>query len=250
VTFAAGLATQGVKPVVAIYSTFLQRSYDEIFHDVCLQNLNVVFAIDRAGIVGEDGPTHHGMFDLSYLRHLPNMVLMAPKDACELKSMVEFAIKHEGPCAIRYPRGKSAECEQNDDLELGRAELLKDGTDFAVLAIGSTVIPALNAAERLLKDKGLKAMVMNMRFVKPMDKEVLKKAASLGRILTVEENALEGGFGSAVLEELNTLGLSDVRVERIGIPDEYVEQGSQSELRAQYGLDEDGIYDSMLGFMK
>jgi 1-deoxy-D-xylulose-5-phosphate synthase len=240
VTFAAGLAAEGVRPVVAVYSTFLQRSYDEIIHDVCLQNLPVVFAIDRAGIVGEDGPTHQGVFDLSYLRHIPNLAVMAPRDARELESMMALALEHEGPSAVRYPRGTAPEGPPLAPLRMGRAEVLAEGRDLAVLAVGSSVLPALGAAGRLAEE-GIRARVVNVRFVKPMDEETVRGAAALGRVLTVEENALMGGFGSAVLEFLNREGMGGVAVSCLGIPDEYVEQGTQQELRAQYGLDEEGI---------
>ncbi|MEW6213866.1 MAG: 1-deoxy-D-xylulose-5-phosphate synthase [Nitrospirota bacterium] len=256
VTFAAGLATQGLKPVVAIYSTFLQRAYDEIVHDVCLQNLHVVFAIDRAGIVGEDGSTHNGLFDLSYLRHIPNLVVMAPKDNLELRAMLELAIKHNGPAAIRYPRGKviqdtgSGYRIQNTELEIGKAEILKDGKDIALIAIGNTVYPALSAAERLEKE-GINVMVINARFITPLDQNLLLSVASrIKRIITVEENILAGGFGSAILELLSKTELIDVSVRRIGISDEFVEHGSQAILRKKYGLDEEGIYQAVLSFIR
>ncbi|MDP3259385.1 MAG: 1-deoxy-D-xylulose-5-phosphate synthase, partial [Thermodesulfovibrionales bacterium] len=192
VTFAAGLAVQGLRPVVAIYSTFLQRGYDEIIHDVCLQKLPVMFAIDRAGIVGEDGPTHQGVFDISYLRHIPNLTVMAPKDDLELKAMLELALKHNGPSAIRYPRGKVSRTSviscQPSAIEMGKAEILKEGTDMALIAIGNVVPPALAAAERLEKE-GIKASVINARFIKPLDKElILKIASKTKRIITIEEN--------------------------------------------------------------
>ncbi|MDI6890388.1 MAG: 1-deoxy-D-xylulose-5-phosphate synthase [Thermodesulfovibrionales bacterium] len=271
VAFAAGLATQGLKPVVAIYSTFLQRAYDEIVHDVCLQNLHVIFAIDRAGIVGEDGPTHSGLFDLSYLRHIPNLVVMAPKDDFELRAMLELALKHNGPSAIRYPRGKVSDklqvtscklTEKNNSkdsslvtrhsslLDIGRAEILKEGNDIAIIAIGSTVYPALSAAEQLGKE-GISAMVVNARFIKPLDRNLLLSIVSrVKRIITVEENALAGGFGSAVLEFLNKMEVYDVRVRRLGIPDEFIDQGNQDELRKKYGLDEEGIYHTALSILK
>lgn len=246
VTFAAGLATQGLKPVVTIYSTFLQRSYDEIVHDVCLQKLPVVFSIDRAGIVGEDGATHQGLFDISYLRHIPNLVFLAPKDGDELKAILEFAIKHNGPSAIRYPRGKtsqqSAVSNQRSELEMGKAEILMDGDDIVIIAVGNTVQPALKAAEMLRKD-GISACVVNARFIKPLDIElIISLAQHTKRLITVEENVLAGGFGSAVMECLNDAGITDVQIKRIGINDEFVEHGSQSILRKKYGLDEEGIY--------
>jgi 1-deoxy-D-xylulose-5-phosphate synthase len=249
VTFAAGLATEGVKPVVAIYSTFLQRSYDEIVHDVCLQNLPVVFAIDRAGIVGEDGPTHHGAFDLSYLRHIPNLVIMAPKDALELRVMLGFALEHDGPVAIRYPRGIAPEGEAGKPLSIGESETLIEGGDIAMLAVGNMVQPTLEASEKLKAD-GISAMVLNMRFAKPLDKQSVLRAAKLGKIITLEENALQGGFGSAVLECLNSEGINDVTLRRVGIPDHFVEHGTQRELRELYGLDENGIYSTAAALFK
>ncbi len=243
-TFAAGLASQGLRPVVAIYSTFLQRAYDEIVHDICLQNLPVIFAIDRAGIVGEDGPTHQGLFDISYLRHVPNLMFMAPKDGAELRAMLRLALHHDGPSAIRYPRGrvKVTEYEGETDLRIGKAELAVDGDEMAIIAIGNTVAPALKAAEALRKD-GISACVVNARFIKPLDEElILSVSQRVKRIVTVEENVLAGGFGSAVLECLNRSGLNDVSVRRIGIDDEFVEHGSQSILRKKYFLDDEGIY--------
>ncbi len=254
VTFAAGLATQGLKPVVAIYSTFLQRAYDEIIHDVCLQNLHVVFAIDRAGIVGEDGPTHNGIFDLSYLRHIPNMVIMSPKDANELKSMIEIALNHNGPIAIRYPRAKTSYSDNTFEtpvkFRLGESETVSTGKDVAIIAIGNTVLPALNAARRLEKE-GITVMVLNARFVKPLDEKMIKNIVNtIPRIITVEENVIQGGFGSAILEFLNKEEVASVRLKRLGIPDVFIEQGSQEELRKIYGLDEEGIYNAVISILK
>ena len=240
VTFAAGMATMGAKPVVAIYSTFLQRGYDEIIHDVCLQKLHVVFALDRAGIVGEDGPTHHGLFDISFLRHVPNLTVMAPKDGDELRAMLAMAIEAEGPVAIRYPRGKAEGIKPTVPLETGRAEMLKEGKGLAILAIGNTVAPALEASA-MLEAEGIDATLVNMRFIKPLDVDMVRRmAGSHEALITVEENVLQGGFGSMVLECLNSSGIS-ARLECIGIPDEFVEQGTQAELRRQYGLDAQGI---------
>lgn len=252
VTFAAGLATQGLRPVVAVYSTFLQRAYDEIVHDVCLQNLPVVFAVDRAGIVGEDGPTHNGLFDLSYLRHIPNMVVMSPKDSFELKAMIELALQHDGPSAIRYPRGKVSSSPYSPYIpfQIGEAEILKDGEDIVIIALGNMVNPALSASERLDKD-GVSVMVVNARFVRPLDRNLLISTASrIKRIITVEENTLAGGFGSAVLEFLNDAEIPHIKVRRLGIPDEFICQGQQDELRKKYGLDEEGIYHSALSLLK
>jgi 1-deoxy-D-xylulose-5-phosphate synthase len=244
VTFAAGLALEGMKPVVAIYSTFLQRAYDQILQDVCLQNLPVVFALDRAGIVGEDGPTHHGLFDFSYLRHIPNLTVMAPKDEDEFQHMIKTAIEYQGPVALRYPRGKGVGVERQSALqsiEIGTGEVLKEGDDVLILAIGTTVYPSLRAAERL-ECLGIHAAVINGRFLKPIDGELISHwAERIGKIVTVEENMLQGGFGSAVLELLQERSLPSVHVKRLGIPDFFVEHGSQSVLRAKYGIDEDAI---------
>ncbi|OGW37269.1 MAG: 1-deoxy-D-xylulose-5-phosphate synthase [Nitrospirae bacterium RBG_13_39_12] len=259
VTFAAGLAIQGLKPVVAIYSTFLQRAYDEILHDVCLQNLHVIFAIDRAGIVGEDGPTHNGLYDLSYLRHIPNINIMVPKDSLELRAMLELALKQNGPVAIRYPRGKVQSLVDSfpgfnknsaSIFKNGEAEILREGEDIALIALGNTVIPALSAAERLEKE-GFSTMVINARFVKPLDRNLISYAVSaVPKIITIEENALQGGFGSAVLEFLNEIEVHNVRVKRLGIPDKFIEQGHQGELRKKYGLDKDGIYMAAISMVK
>jgi len=259
VTFAAGLATQGLKPVVAIYSTFLQRAYDQIVHDVCLQNLPVVFAIDRAGIVGEDGPTHNGLLDLSYLRHIPNIVVMAPKNDFELRAMLELALKRNGPSAIRYPRGKIQPSTISQSMihgqssvtfDIGEWEILKTGDDIAFIAMGNCVYSALSVAKRIEKE-GISAMVVNARFIKPLDQTVLISVASrIKRIITIEENALAGGFGSAVLEFLNETELPNVKIHRIGLPDEFIEQGQQDQLRKKYGLDEDGIYQTALSFLR
>jgi 1-deoxy-D-xylulose-5-phosphate synthase len=251
VTFAAGMASMGIRPVVAIYSTFLQRAYDEIIHDVCLQRLPVVFAIDRAGIVGEDGPTHHGIFDISYLRHIPGLAVMAPKDGVELRKMLEFALRHQGPVAIRYPRGKVPEGRGfQSEIELGSGEILKEGTDIALIGVGSCVIPALKASERL-KKVGISALVINARFIKPLDVELLRAVAGrVPKIVTIEENALQGGFGSAVMECLHEAEIGHVRIKRLGIPDRFIEQGSPGRLRAKYGIDEEGIFHAVLSFMR
>jgi len=244
VTFAAGLATQGFHPVVAIYSTFLQRAYDQILHDVCIQGLPVTFALDRAGIVGDDGPTHNGLFDFAYLRHIPNMVVMAPKDENELQHMIKTSTIYQGPSSIRYPRGSVAGVPLDDGLkilEIGIAEYLREGEDVIVIAIGSMVIPALEAAQRLAVE-GISVGVVNARFVKPLDRELIGNLARrVKRIVTVEEHVLDGGFGSAVLEFLSTLNIEGLMVRRIGIPDNFIEQGPQSYLRRKYGLDSEGI---------
>jgi 1-deoxy-D-xylulose-5-phosphate synthase len=244
VTFAAGLALEGFKPVVAIYSTFLQRAYDQVQQDVCLQNVPVIFALDRGGIVGSDGPTHHGLFDFSFLRHLPNMVVMAPKDENEFQHMIKTAVGWGGPIAFRYPRGVGYGVKMDPEpkpLEVGKAEVLLEGDDVLILAIGFTVYPSLEAAKRLLRD-GIGASVINCRFVKPLDGELIcTMAEKLGRVLTVEENVLEGGFGSRVLELFGERDLSWVKVRRIGIPDQFVEHGPQETLRAIYGINTEGI---------
>lgn len=242
VTFAAGLATEGLRPVVAIYSTFLQRAYDSIIHDVCLQNLPVIFAIDRAGIVGEDGATHQGIFDISYMRHIPNILVMAPKDGDEMKAMLKYSLTYNGPSAIRYPRGKTFYSGKDIPIMEGKADVLIEGSDIAIIAVGNTVYPALKAAEMLRTD-GINASVINARFIKPLDMELITSIAeTVGRIVTVEENVLAGGFGSAVLESLNRVGLRDVIVKMIGINDAFVEHGSQIVLRKKLGIDETGIF--------
>lgn len=244
VTFAAGLAAEGFRPVAAIYSSFLQRAYDQVFHDVCLQNLPVTFALDRAGLVGADGPTHHGVFDFAFLRHLPNMVVMAPKDENELQHMLATALNYPGPASVRYPRGNGLGVERDAELrilEIGKAETLREGGDVAILAIGNMVAPAINAAKHLSEDEHIEATVINARFVKPLDIElIVGLAREIGNIVTVEEHALQGGFGSAVLETLHEHGVS-CRVSCVGLPDKYIEHGSQGALRHQYGLDAEGI---------
>jgi 1-deoxy-D-xylulose-5-phosphate synthase len=243
VTFAAGLATEGFKPVVAVYSTFLQRAYDQIVHDVCLPNLPVLFAVDRGGLVGEDGPTHHGAFDLSYLRSLPNMTLMAPKDENELRHMLFTGLQQPGPAAVRYPRGKGVGAAMDSGyrtLPIGRCELLSEGEDLYIFAIGSMVAPAQEAAA-LLGARGFSAGVVNCRFVKPIDENLAGYAASTERVLVVEDNVRAGGFGGAVLELLSDAGLENVRVSRVGLPDWFVEHGSLTPLREKYGLDALGI---------
>ena len=251
VTFAAGLATRGLRPVVAIYSTFLQRAYDEIIHDVCLQKLPVIFAVDRAGIVGEDGPTHNGLFDISYLRHIPNLVVMSPKDGHELKMMLEFALKHNGPSAIRYPRGKIPEITvPGAEIIMATSEILREGPDIALIALGNCVIPSLKASERL-GEIGINASVINARFVKPLDKDLLLSvSARIPRLITVEENILQGGFGSAVIEFLTDADITNVKIRRLGIRDSFLEQGSPAGLRAKYGIDEEGIFLAALSFMR
>jgi len=252
-TFAAGLAADGFRPVAAIYSSFVQRGYDQVFHDICLQNLPVTIAMDRAGLVGDDGPTHHGVFDISYLRHLPGLTMMAPKDENELRHMLKTAIYSGRPMALRYPRGSGFGVEMDvevKELEIGRGEQLLDGSDLCIIAIGSTVYPALEAAETLGR-KGISAGVVNARFIKPLDAELIRAVATkTGRLLTVEENALQGGFGSAVLELLYDSGLQHVKIKRLGIPDRYIEQGSQAQLRNDVGIDAQGIAAAAEEFLK
>ncbi len=239
VTFAAGLAAEGLRPVVGIYSTFLQRAYDQIVHDVCIQQLPVIFAMDRAGFAGDDGRTHHGVYDLSYLRCLPNMTIMAPKDENELRHMLKTAVEHTaGPCAVRYPRGIGAGVATDEPLHalpIGRAEVLRDGSDVAILAVGAMVLPAERAADRLAAD-GIAAAVINARFVKPLDARlILDLAARCRAIVTVEESAAAGGFGAGVLELLAAHQVSTpVRV--LGVPDRVFDHASQGRLREQAGL--------------
>ena len=250
ITFSAGLATKGLAPVVAIYSTFLQRAYDQIVHDVCIESLPVTFAVDRGGIVGEDGYTHHGLFDLSYLRSLPNLVLMAPKDENELRRMLLTAVEHPGPIALRYPRGTGLGVALDQEITaipIGKAEILAEGDDILILGIGNTVAEAMKARELLLEQHQIHATVINSRFVKPLDAEcILDHAARIPRIITVEENVRQGGFGSAVLELLHDAGLGKTAVEvtRLGIPDVFVEHGPQHLLRAKYGIDAAGIVEA------
>lgn len=246
VTFAAGMATEGLKPVVAIYSTFLQRAYDQILHDVCIEALPVVFAIDRGGLVGEDGSTHHGVFDLSYLRSLPNMVVMAPKDENELCRMLATAIVHDGPIAFRYPRGSGTGVNIDKNvvpLQIGKGKILKEGEDLLILAIGRSVPEAMAAHSKLI-ELGISATVVNCRFVKPIDADLIcSLAREIPRIMTVEENVRQGGFGSAVLECLSDEGIT-FHLERIGIPDTFVEHGPLDLLRSKYGIDAQAIVET------
>lgn len=244
VCFAAGLAASGRRPVVAIYSTFLQRAYDQILHDVALQNLPVIFAIDRAGLVGEDGGTHHGVFDLTYLRSVPNLTILSPKDGPELVRMLHYCVQHvdgpsAGPIAVRYPRGAALpmECTQgNAEIAYGKAEMLLEGDDVTLLGIGSMVAPAYQAALELRKE-GIRCEVINARFVKPLDAEtILKSVCKTGRLVVAEENTVCGGFGAAVLELLAAKGLAGVKVRQFGIPDHFVEHGAPDILRRVCGL--------------
>jgi 1-deoxy-D-xylulose-5-phosphate synthase len=244
VVFAAGMAAQGMRPVAAIYSTFLQRGYDQVIHDVCLQRLPVTFALDRAGIVGDDGPTHQGLYDLAYLRTLPNMVILAPRDENDLQHCLKTAIDCGGPAAIRYPRGAGSGVAIEQEARaypLGAAELMRDGEDVLLLPLGTLVGPALEAAARLAR-AGVSAAVVNPRFVKPLDRALIPEVARrVGRVLTIEEHMLAGGFGSAVLELFAELDLGHIQVTRLGIPDVLVEQGTQAAMRIRFGLTAEGI---------
>jgi 1-deoxy-D-xylulose-5-phosphate synthase len=249
VTFAGGMATEGYVPVVAVYSTFLQRGYDEILHDVCLQNLHVVFALDRGGLVGADGPTHHGVFDFSYMRSMPNLVVMAPKDENELQHMLKTAVDYRGPISLRYPRGEGWGVDLDSEmknLEIGKAELLRDGTDLVIAAIGQPVIPALRAAQDLAP-LGINAAVVNARFVKPMDKDLFRDLLTrIPRLISVEDHVTAGGFGSALVEMLADEGLTGVEVRRLGVPDRFIPHGTQDELRKMCGFDKDAIAQAAL----
>jgi len=253
VTFAAGLALKGLRPVVAIYSTFLQRAYDQIIHDVCLTNQPVVFAIDRGGLVGEDGPTHHGAFDLSYLRTIPNLIVMSPKDENELQHMLYTALRHHGPAAVRYPRGSGVGTSldwQLKEIPIGKGEIELEGPDVGIIAIGHHVFTAGVAAKDLARH-GIKASVINARFVKPIDHDLITEIARrTGHILTIEENSLAGGFGSAVLECLSDNGMTSVKVCRLGLPDRFVEHGSQKTLRRLVNLDVPSIVKAVRSMIK
>ncbi len=239
VALAAGLACEGIKPIVAIYSTFLQRAYDQLIHDVALQNLDVTFAIDRAGLVGQDGPTHAGSFDLSYLRCVPNMIVMTPSDEDECRQMLYTAYQYPGPAAVRYPRGSGTGKDVSTAMtmmELGKAQVLRQGKDIAILAFGSMVHPALSAGT------ALNATVINMRFVKPLDEhQIIQAAEHHGFIVTVEENAIMGGAGSAINEFLHANHLHHIPVLNLGLPDRFIEHGTPNELLAECGLNANGI---------
>lgn len=253
VTFAGGMATEGFVPVVAIYSTFLQRGYDEILHDVCLQNLHVVFALDRGGLVGADGPTHHGVFDFAYMRSMPNLVIMAPKDENELQHMLKTAMDHSGPISVRYPRGEGwgvALDREMEIVEIGKAELLRQGSDVVIAAIGQTVLPALKAAEDLAP-LGLQVAVVNARFVKPLDGELFRDLLGrVPRLITVEDHVIAGGFGSALIEFLADEGLTGIEVKRLGVPDRFIPHGTQDELRKLCGFDKDAIAQAVLQMVR
>lgn len=248
VTFAAGLAAGGLRPVVALYSTFLQRAYDQIIHDVCLQNLPVVFAVDRAGLVGEDGATHHGVFDLAFLRQIPRLVVAAPKDTMELRDLLVTAFKHDGPMAIRYPRG-GGPCpfEQRDMqvLSIGQGERVIEGSDAAIISVGSTVYPSIAAAEKL-RENGISVEVINARFVKPLDEQLISGVFEQNiPVAVVEDNTIIGGFGSAVLELASSLGYPVDNIRRIGIPDRFIEHDSPESLYEKLGLTAEHIAESV-----
>lgn len=253
VTFSAGLCRGGFRPVIAIYSTFLQRGYDQIVHDICLQKLPVVFCLDRSGIVGEDGATHQGTFDIAFLRHMPNLTLMAPKDPGELKAMLEFAVSQNMPVAIRYPKGAafrpSAEAHAPaaiTPVRYGKAEVLKEGGDVVMLAAGSMANIALEAAH-ILSRKNISAMVVNSRFIKPLDEGLLEEIfARVKKVVTLEEGVLEGGFGSAVLEFIERENIKGLTVRRIGLPDIFIEHGKRDEIFLKYNLTPDAICDVII----
>ncbi len=251
VTFAAGLAASGLRPVVAIYSSFLQRAYDQILHDVCIQNLPVVFAVDRAGLVGSDGETHQGIFDLSFLSEMPNMTVMAPKNKWELADMLRFAVTYDGPIALRYPRGQAFEgiYEMRPAIEYGKSEWLYEESDICLIAVGSMVKIALKAKE-LLEAEGRKVSVVNARFVKPIDEEMVKKAAKKHKyVVTLEENVLSGGYGENVREYFDTLG-TRTKLMNIAIPDCFVEHGKVDELLAELHMDAAGVTERILEWSK
>ncbi|MDI6779190.1 MAG: 1-deoxy-D-xylulose-5-phosphate synthase [Bacteroidota bacterium] len=254
VTFGAGLATQGFIPFVAIYSTFLQRAFDQVIHDVALQNLHVIFVIDRGGVVGSDGPTHHGIFDLAYLRIIPDLVVMAPKDEKELRDMFYTATKYtKGPIAIRYPRGIGLGVKMPEkmyEIPIGKAEILTTGKDVAILAVGSMVTHSLQAAE-ILSEQGIDCEIVNMRFVKPLDEQLLSNLFKrFNRIITVEEGCIKGGFGSSVLEFISQNNINNLSVMNLGIDDSFVTQGSPQQLYELLKLDPKGIAESVLNFIK
>lgn len=254
VTAAAGMAAAGMKPVTAIYSTFMQRAYDSILHDICMQKLHVTMCLDRAGLVGDDGYTHHGVFDYAYLRSIPNMTIMAPKDENELRHMLKTALSFNGPISVRYPRGSGVGVDITEpmhELPIGKAEVLREGTELCFWAIGSMVQSAVQAADKL-KEQGIDAGVVNMRFAKPLDKELLiEYAKRYGKIVTLEEGVLAGGVGSEVLEILDDAGLlQQCAVLRLGIPDEFVTHGDKKLLFRDLGLDTDAIVQKAAAFVK
>lgn len=250
VGFAAGLARAGLRPYVAIYSTFLQRSFDQIIHDVALQGMPVVLCIDRAGFVGEDGPTHHGVFDIAYLRIIPNMVLMAPKDSAELEAMLELSLRLDRPTGIRYPKGFAYSLGKPEEVVLGKAQVMREGRDVCMLALGSLVKEALDAAASLAHE-GISVFLVNMRFIKPLDEDLLKYIATRFRkIITLEEGILDGGFGSSILEFYERKRIADIHIERWGIPCEFSTFGRREDLLKMYGLDSVSLRQRTLALMK
>ncbi|MDI6785938.1 MAG: 1-deoxy-D-xylulose-5-phosphate synthase [bacterium] len=252
VAFAAGLTVRGYKPIVAIYSTFLQRAYDQIIHDVCLPNLPVVFIIDRAGIVGEDGPTHHGLFDITYLSHIPNMTLMSPKDGLELKSMLKWALNFKGPVAIRFPKEKPPKFENKEPIEIhyGKAEILQEGKEAVIFAAGNMVYNSLQAANHLAKE-GIELTVVNLRFIKPLDEELITSLVNkIKRIIIVENHVSNGGIKGLILNLLQEKNINKVRVESIGFPDKFIEHGDNQILYEKYGLSIQGIINKVKLLLK
>lgn len=250
VAFAAGLALSGYRPVVAIYSTFLQRSYDQLLADVCLQNLPVVFMVDRAGNVGSDGETHHGVFDLSYLSHMPGMTIMSPKDGKELVRMMDYAFTLEGPCVIRYPRGEAIELSSSENQSINTSELLKEGNDVSIIAVGKMVKTALEVSD-LLEQSGYSADVINARFIKPLDKDtILASVKKTKKIVTIEDNSVIGGFGSNLLSLLSSVNVEGVKTLCLGWPDKFVKQGDTEELFKLYGLDPLSILERVCNFIE
>ncbi|MHB8158674.1 MAG: 1-deoxy-D-xylulose-5-phosphate synthase, partial [Desulfocucumaceae bacterium] len=252
VTMAAAMASNNLKPVVAIYSTFLQRAYDQIIHDVSMQNIPVTFAIDRGGVVGEDGPTHHGVFDLSFLGQIPNMVVMAPKDENELRHMIKTALEYKGPAAVRYPRGEGVGCKIDEPIKclpIGRSEVIRDGSELAIFAVGSMVEIAEKAADVLMA-QGISTAVINARFIKPLDTDcLLRYISKTGRIITLEENIISGGYGSKVLEMISNLGIVGTQLSTMGLPDNFIEHGEKQKLLEKYGLTADEVVLNGLNLM-
>jgi 1-deoxy-D-xylulose-5-phosphate synthase len=243
VTFAAGMATKGFRPFVAVYSTFLQRAYDQIIQDVALQDLPVIFGIDRAGIVGADGETHHGMFDISYLTHIPNMTVLAPADKGELEAMMDYAMTLDGPVSIRYPRGNAPDLDLGGDMD--RSFVVNKGADVEIWSAGNMLETALNAAE-LLREKGIDAGVINTRILKPLDIEAIEESAARTKlIVTLEDNVISGGFGQAVAAELKNTDILN-----LGWPDEFIEHGTSQELYEKYGLDPQSIAERICNYIE
>ena len=249
VTFAGAMAKKGLRPVICMYSTFLQRAYDQIIHDVSLQKFPVIFCLDRAGLVGEDGPTHHGVFDIAFLRHIPDMTLMAPSDGFELEKMIEHALTVDGPVAIRYPRGSAQgrlPISSFEDIQQGRASIVREGKDLAIIALGTMVQTAISMAD-ILSSKSKEATVVNARFAKPLDAQMLEDIFSKHKkVVTLEEGVVEGGFGSAILEFVEQENIKDVRIKRIALPDHFIEHGNTTSLLAKYHMNAEAISETIL----